>query len=288
MPELFRSITPSDWSRLRAIGRERRDGAPQRITSALQLYKMNTPTQPTEGAMRAAKALDENASLVWPPEYSHITQEDMMREVARIIDAETGADKANAAQLHQRVKALEDALRYSTEAITGLLEILDMAVGCGIVSQEQPVDGPRGKAVAAIEGANAILPQSPTSAQVGTERNSAGTLAKCPTCHGGGWIFDHDTDGNITTKMDCPDCDGAPAITETRRLDWLLNYITAHGINGLFKLAWTVYDEDGVSLMNQKLVSEDDVGEVLFDRAAIDSAMDATEAASAEKGEGAK
>lgn len=63
---------------------------------------------------------------------------------------------------------------------------------------------------------------------------------------------------------------------DSARLDWLLSYITQYGLNGMSKLSWTVYDEDGHSLMHRKTISEDEVGEVRFDRTAIDAAMKAT------------
>jgi C4-type Zn-finger protein len=57
------------------------------------------------------------------------------------------------------------------------------------------------------------------------------------------------------------------------RLDWLCDYITNKGLDGMQKIAWTVYDEDGKSLMDRETVSDDEVEEIKFDRAAIDAAM---------------
>lgn len=64
-----------------------------------------------------------------------------------------------------------------------------------------------------------------------------------------------------------------PVPTDKDRLDWLCKFITNKGLNGLRKIPWTVYNEDGESLMNRKTISEEDVGGIEFDRAAIDKAM---------------
>jgi hypothetical protein len=39
---------------------------------------------------------------------------------------------------------------------------------------------------------------------------------KCSTCHGNGWVMDHDADGNPTCQMDCPDCNAADEQREVR------------------------------------------------------------------------
>lgn len=64
-------------------------------------------------------------------------------------------------------------------------------------------------------------------------------------------------------------------LADKRRLEWLCEYITSNGLDGMQKIAWSVYDDDGKSLMHRKTVSEDEVGEIRFDRAAIDAAMSA-------------
>lgn len=66
---------------------------------------------------------------------------------------------------------------------------------------------------------------------------------------------------------------GGSASQDTRRLNWLCKYITDYGLNGFESIAWSVYDEDGKSLMNRETVSEDEVGDLRFDRAAINRAM---------------
>lgn len=63
------------------------------------------------------------------------------------------------------------------------------------------------------------------------------------------------------------------ASQDTRRLNWLCKYITDYGLNGFESIAWSAYDEDGKSLMNRKTVSEDEVGDLRFDRSAINRAM---------------
>lgn len=60
---------------------------------------------------------------------------------------------------------------------------------------------------------------------------------------------------------------------DQKRLEWLLDYITAKGTNGIKKLAWSLYDEDGESLNDRKTVTEDEVADVKFDRATIDRAL---------------
>lgn len=61
-------------------------------------------------------------------------------------------------------------------------------------------------------------------------------------------------------------------VGDKERLDWLLEYITGKGLNGLKKLPWTVYDEEGESLMHRQTINEDEVGDIRFDRRAIDAA----------------
>lgn len=64
-----------------------------------------------------------------------------------------------------------------------------------------------------------------------------------------------------------------PGRSDTERLDWLCDFITAKGYNGLKKLVWSLYDEDGASLNHCKTVTEDEVADLKFDRAAVDRAM---------------
>lgn len=59
---------------------------------------------------------------------------------------------------------------------------------------------------------------------------------------------------------------------DSERLQWLLDYITAKGTNGLGELVWSLYDEDGKSLNEEKSVTEDEVSEIRFDRPTIDRA----------------
>ncbi len=41
------------------------------------------------------------------------------------------------------------------------------------------------------------------------------------------------------------------------------------------ELVWTVYDEEGKSLMHRDKIGEDEVGDIRFDRPAIRAAMQA-------------
>lgn len=62
---------------------------------------------------------------------------------------------------------------------------------------------------------------------------------------------------------------------DSEGLDWLLKYITNKGINGLRKLVWSVYDEEGKLLNHRATITEDEVGEIRFDRPAIAAARSA-------------
>lgn len=63
------------------------------------------------------------------------------------------------------------------------------------------------------------------------------------------------------------------ASADARRLSWLCKFITEYGLNGFESIAWSAYDDNGESLMRRKAVAEDEVGDVCFDRAAINRAM---------------
>ena len=68
----------------------------------------------------------------------------------------------------------------------------------------------------------------------------------------------------------------SPELAELRedkaRLDWLCDFITSTGLNGMKRLTWTLFDDEGESLMHREKVSEEEVGDMRFDRAAIDAA----------------
>lgn len=61
-----------------------------------------------------------------------------------------------------------------------------------------------------------------------------------------------------------------PAVGDKERLDFLLDYITSKGLNGMKKIVWSLYDDEGESLNHLKKVSEEDVADLKFDRPAID------------------
>jgi hypothetical protein len=237
---------------------------------------MTTPTQPTEGAMRAAWALARNGDLYWAAfKFSDFEA----RKVALTIDAETGAagameridnlqrslmnvivEKGQVEDaLHQRVKALEDALRCYRFAYTpdGHSKPHDcFATG--------PLTGDPIQDLIACPGCRAeklyhAALQSPTSAQVGTEEKkavSAKAWAEAP---------------NVCLNSEVP-----AAITDTRRLDWLEDNQDSPSVPYAEDGKWCVpYLDNGAGGFGGG------VNAVRFTslRAAIDSAMEGTEEA---------